>query len=189
MVPALVGANDLDIAHSPARTKEALFALFGPLAWQARMLYDPNEAASLESLIQAVMADRAMAEPSRHVAEAMTHAGQPAYFFRFSYVAEAWRSQVPGATHGSEIAHAFDAPGLILEQPSPADLVMAQLMSRYWVSFVQTGNPNGDDRPTWPPYDPETRNVFTFSNTGVTSGEDPIRARLDLWQTVWEDGR
>jgi para-nitrobenzyl esterase len=27
--------------------------------------------------------------------------------------------------------------------------------------------------------------VINFTNTGVTVGPDPLRARLDLWQKVW----
>ena len=42
MVPVIVGANDADLAASPAQTKEALFAQFGVLASQARALYDPT---------------------------------------------------------------------------------------------------------------------------------------------------
>lgn len=41
-VPVIVGANDADLAASPARTREGLFAAFGPLAPQARKLYDPK---------------------------------------------------------------------------------------------------------------------------------------------------
>jgi para-nitrobenzyl esterase len=61
-------------------------------------------------------------------------------------------------------------------------------MSGYWVQFVKTGNPNGGGRPNWPPYDPGRRNVLNFTNTGVRFGADPLRARLDLWNAVWERG-
>ena len=46
----------------------------GPFASQARALYDPKGDATLEALIQAVIAGRAMAEPSRNLAELMSRA-------------------------------------------------------------------------------------------------------------------
>ena len=54
-----------------------------------------------------------------------------------------------------------------------------------WVAFVT----NRDDRPEWPRYDLVMRNVLDFTNTGVTFAANPLRARLDLWQSVWEQGR
>jgi para-nitrobenzyl esterase len=162
MVPLITGANDA----SSAQNKDELFALFGPLASQGRSLYDPKGDASLEQLIQTIIADRTMIEPSRNLADLMTKAGQPAYFYRFSYVPEAQRGKVPGATHGSEILFAFDgvAAGL-KDKASVADLAMGKTMSGYWVAFVKTGDPNGDDRPEWPRYDPVTCNVLDFTNT------------------------
>jgi para-nitrobenzyl esterase len=38
-------------------------------------------------------------------------------------------------------------------------------------------------------YDPAMRNVLDFTNGGVTFGADPLRARLDLWQSVWKQRR
>jgi len=187
MVPVLVGANDADLAGSPAQTKNALFALFGPLAPQARALYDPKGEASLEDLIQTIMADRSMVEPSRNLAELVTKAGQPAYFYRFSYVPEVQRGKVPGATHAAEILFAFDGVSVALkDKATKADVAMGQTMSGYWVAFVKTGDPNGGGRPEWPRYDPSGRDVLNFANTGVTFGADPLKARLDLWRAVWE---
>jgi para-nitrobenzyl esterase len=69
------------------------------------------------------------------------------------------------------------------------DLAMEKTMSGYWIAFVKTGDPNGGDCPKWPRYYTATRNVMNFVNTGVTFGADPLRARLDLWRTVWKQGR
>jgi para-nitrobenzyl esterase len=189
MVPVISGANDYDLAISMAQTKEALFAQFGPLAAHARALYDPRGDASLKELIQAIIADRVMVEPSRHLAEMMAKSGQPAYFYRFSYVPEPQRGKVPGATHASEILFAFDAASAVLKETATnGDVDMARTMSGYWAGFVKTGNPNGEGRPEWPRYDPNARGVLNFTNTGVTAGPDPLKERLDLWQAVWERG-
>jgi carboxylesterase type B len=57
-----------------------------------------------------VYADRTMIEPTRHLAAVMAGAAQPAYYYRFSYVDEAYRGQLPGAIHGLEIPYAYDMP-------------------------------------------------------------------------------
>jgi para-nitrobenzyl esterase len=190
LAPVVVGANDHDLAASPAQTKDALFAPFGPLASQARKLYDPNGNVSFKDLTQAIVADETMVEPSRHLAERMTKAGQPAYFYRFSYVPEAWREKTRGASHGAEVPFAFDrVSALMNDKASEADLAMARTMSGYWVDFVKAGDPNGGGRPAWPRYDPARGDVLKLTNAGVAFGPDPLKARLDLWRAVWEQGR
>jgi len=181
MVPVIVGANDADLGASTAKTKDELFALFGPLASQARALYDPKRDASLKELIQAIIADRTMVEPSRNLAELTTKSGQPAYFYRFSYVPEAQREKVSGAAHGSEIVFAVDAVAPVLKEKAGAvDVGIGHTMSGYWAAFVKTGDPNGGGRPEWPRYDSTARSVLNFTNSGVTFGPDPLKARLDL---------
>jgi para-nitrobenzyl esterase len=186
-VPIIVGANNADLAASPAHTKDALFAQFGALAPQARALYDPSGNSSLSDLIQAVIADQAMVEPSRHLAQCFTQAGCPAYFYRFSYVLQAHRDKVPGALHAAEIPYAFDAIARLTKgAASKSDLDMADAMSAYWVDFIKTGDPNAPGRPQWKPFDPATSEVLNFTNNGITFGTDPLKERLDLWRSVWE---
>jgi para-nitrobenzyl esterase len=185
-VSVLVGANDYDLAVSPAQTKEALFARFGPLSSQAQRLYDPKGTLPLKDLVQAVAADYAMVEPSRNIAELVTRHGQPAYFYRFSYVPESLRKKVPGTLHAAEILFAFDYAGPFLkEAATPADAAMAKSTSGYWVDFVKSGNPNGGGRIEWPRYDPNEENVLNFTNAGIVFGPDPIKERLDLCKQVW----
>jgi para-nitrobenzyl esterase len=190
MVAVIIGANDADLAASPARTKDELFALFGPLGSQARALYDPKGEASLKALIEAVIADRAMVEPSRNLAELMAEAGEPVYYYRFSFVPQVLHGEVPGATHGSEIPFAFGAVASAWkDKTTAADVAMARMVSGYWAAFVITGDPNGAGRPEWRRYDPRSPGVLNFTNMGVTFGADPLQARLDLWKAVWEQGR
>jgi hypothetical protein len=54
----------------------------------------------------------------------MAKVGQPAYFYRFSWVLEAQRRRLPGATRGWEIAYA-SISFVLKEKTSPPDLVMA----------------------------------------------------------------
>ena len=66
---------------------------------------------------------------------------------------------------------------------------MGETMSAYWTAFARTGDPNGAERPAWPRYDPAAGQVLNFTNDGVVVGADPLQARLDLWQAVWDGAR
>jgi len=189
-VPMIVGANDRDLAVTPAQTKDALFARLGPRAVEARALYDPTGKASFDDVRQAVCADFGMIEPSRILAEWMADAGQRAYFYRFAYVPDAWRKTMPGAVHAGELIFVFDCvPLLVGEKTTAADLAMARMVSGYWVDFIKQGDPNGGARPEWNPYDPSTRDVMSFTTAGAAHGSDPLKTRLDLWREVWDPGR
>ncbi|MGC4015689.1 MAG: carboxylesterase family protein [Luteolibacter sp.] len=185
MIPVLCGGNDYDLSITPAATKDALFSQFGVLSPQARELYDPEGAVALPDLRQAVMADLVMLEPPRYLAQAMTRAGQPAYLYRFSYVPQALRSTMRGATHASEILFAWDCVGAALNGKATAeDEAMAKTTSGYWVSFVKTGDPNGGGRPNWPRHDPASPDVMNFTLSGPSFAPDPLKARLDLCEKI-----
>jgi len=186
MVPVLVGANDRDFGIGMAETKDDLFALFGVYNSEARTLYDPTGAEELDELKQQVLADRTLVEPSRHLADEMVRAGQPTWWYRFSYVAEVLRGKWKGTLHGFEIPYTFGIPAAYVgDKVTDADKVMGAVASAYWVSFAKTGDPNGSDRPQWPRYDPARDKVINFTNQGPMVGPDPLKARLDLWQKVW----
>jgi para-nitrobenzyl esterase len=196
MVPVIVGANSEELGISPVLanqtffTKEAVFAQFGLLAHQARLLYDPNGSISFKELVQRVESDGLMVEPSRHLAEEMAHAGQRAYFYRFSYVPPSLRGLFTGAPHGKDVFFVFDVQSLFQkEKTAESDTEMGKTVSGYWVNFVKTGDPNGSGLVNWPRYDPAAEAVLNFSNEGVTVGPDPLRQRLDLWRKVREGER
>ena len=189
MVPVIVGANNRDLGIGVADTKDALFALFGTHAAEARSLYDREGNETLEELKQQVLADRTLVEPSRHLADEMVRAGQPAWWYRFSYVAESLRGDWKGTLHGFEIPYAFAIPAAhVGDEVSDADKAMAALTSAYWVAFARALDPNGDGRSEWPRHDPALDRVINFTDAGIVVGPDPLKARLDLWQSVWSGG-
>ncbi|MET0591606.1 MAG: carboxylesterase family protein [Polyangiaceae bacterium] len=185
-VPVLTGANDADLAASPAVTKEELFASFRKLSPRALTLYDPDGSASLADLRPSVMADWGVVEPSRHLAELVTEWGFPAYFYRFSYVPEFERQEVRGALQGAEVPYVFDAVAPTMRgKETPADVAMGKTMSSCWAAFVESGNPNGGGCPEWLPYDTKSRTVMRFANKEASYGPDPLKERLDLWRFYW----
>ncbi|HUB46369.1 MAG TPA: carboxylesterase family protein [Acetobacteraceae bacterium] len=187
-VPIIIGANDRDLALGMANSKEALFAMFGPHADEARKVYDPNGDVPLSELQQQVFADRIFLEPTRHFANETVWAGQPTWWYRFSYVAGSARQKMKGAMHGMEIPYILDSPGALVGNKAVTtdDKAMAAAASGYWAAFAMTGDPNGAGRPEWPRHDPSVDRVIDFTNKGVVVGPDPVKQRIDLWQEVWD---
>jgi len=189
-VPIIVGANDRDLGIGSANSKDEVFLLFGPHADEGRQLYDPRGEETLEELKQQVFADKTLVEPARHLADEAARAGQPVWHYRFSYVAQSQRAVLAGTPHGFEIPYTFDIPAVLVgDKVTASDRAMGDIASAYWVSFAKTGDPNGEGRPLWPRHEPAANSVINFTNEGVMVGPDPLRARLDLWQKVFEGDR
>ena len=191
MVPTIIGANDRDLPVGFAKSKEDLFAPFGPNATAARTIYDPLGDQTLDELKQQVFADAVMVEPVRHFVNEMVRAGQPVWLYRFAYVSEAQRGLNMGTLHGLEIPFVMNVPSALVgpDKVTPTDEAMAALTSAYWVYFGLTGDPNGGRLPNWPRYDPAVDRIIHFTNSGIIVGTDPLRPRLDLWRKVRSEGR
>jgi para-nitrobenzyl esterase len=184
-VPVMAGATNQDIGFSFARTVEDVFAPFGPAAAKARAAYDPKDAGDVRALGAMVASDRSMVEPARFVVRAMRAAGQPAYEFRFSYVAESMRKAWPGAPHATEIPFVFNTvKARYGADLTPADSATGEAALAYWVAFAKTGTPKVEGRPTWPLHDAATDGILDFTNSGVVAGPDPWKARLDLVEAL-----
>ncbi len=184
-VPLMIGANSADIGFGRAPTKDALFARFGADAAKAKAAYDPNGTAGLMQLNMAVAADQMMIEPARFMAQTIAATGEPAFVYRFSYVAESLRKQLPGALHATEIPYVFDTVAARYgEKLTGADEATARAANAYWVNFGKTGNPNGKGLPEWPAYSPATDELMNFTNAGPVGEPDPWKARLDLTEKL-----
>ena len=100
---------------------------------EARKLYDPNGDQTLDELKQQVFADKTMTEPARYLADMVARGGQPVWLYRFSYVAEALRSNPAwkGTLHGFEIPYTFDLPAAVVkDKVTAADKTMARAGER-----------------------------------------------------------
>jgi para-nitrobenzyl esterase len=181
-VPIIVGANSLDLGIGPAGSKDDLWSTFGPLADEARALYDPDGTAELAAIAQPVLGQRTLIEPARHMADVLAGLGRPVWHYRFSYVWESQRDRMAGTLHGYEIPFVMGIPEALVgpEATTDADRKMATLASAYWAAFARTLDPNGEGRPEWPQHDPSSGDVFNFTAEGVGMMPDPIGAKLDL---------
>jgi para-nitrobenzyl esterase len=179
-VPMMIGATSADIGFVAAKSKEEIFAGFGANAAKARAIYDPAGDGSFFDVALKVGGDRFMIEPARYVAGRVAEAGQPAYHYRFSYVAESARTGSKGAAHASEIPYFLDTVATKYGPATTAgDRVIARTISAYIVNFVKTGDPNGPGLAAWPRF--RGGEVMDFAPDGAArSGNDPWSDRLDL---------
>jgi len=186
-VPVMIGANSADIGFPRGRTIDEILAPFGADRDKARAAYDPSGSAQPIQLGIAIAADQMMVEPARYFAGVIAGLGQPAYEYRFSYVAESMRKQWPGAPHATEIPFVFDTVAArYTKDLADADRAIARAANEYWVNFAKTGNPNGKGLPNWPAYSPKTDELMDFSLAGPVAKPDPWKARLELIERLAE---
>jgi len=189
-VPVIAGANDADIGFSFARTMDDIFKPFGDQAAKAREVYDPAKTDKLREVGTLVAMDRMMVEPARFIVRTVAAAGQPAYHYRFSYVAESMRTQWPGAPHATEIPYVFDTvEARYGKDLTPADKAAAVAANAYWVAFAKTGDPNGAGRPAWPVCKGACDVLLDFTKDGPKAGPDPWTSRLDLTAAAADKAR
>jgi para-nitrobenzyl esterase len=92
-VAFMIGANSADIGFAFARTVDDLFAPFGPNKDKALAAYNATSSTPVGQVAPIFGADQMMVEPARFAARTLAAIGEPAYEYRFSYVAESLRSK------------------------------------------------------------------------------------------------
>jgi para-nitrobenzyl esterase len=184
-VAFMAGANSADIGFSFAKTMDQVFAPFGDNRAQAQAVYNPDSSTIVSAIGRLVAMDRMMIEPARFAVRQMAAAGERAYEFRFSYVAESMRSQWKGAPHASEIPFVFATVAARYgDKLAPADQALSDAANAYWSAFAKTGDPNGEGRPAWPAYVPTADALLDFTEHGPVARPDPWKARLDLTEAA-----
>jgi para-nitrobenzyl esterase len=139
----------------------------------------PND--SMRDLVIAIATDHAMRIPSLVIADrkAAQHAA-PVFVYLFT-----WETPVLGgrlkSPHALEIPFVFDnvqAPGLTGDLPTR--FALADKMSRAWLAFAKTGNPNCESIPEWPRYSSGQRPTMIFDNECRVEN-DPYRGEREAW--------
>lgn len=70
-----------------------------------------------------------------------------------------------GAFHSSEHMYIFQTFLRSWRPYTGADFDLSRAMCTYWTNFVKTGDPNGDDLPTWRAYGTERAECMRFDRT------------------------
>ena len=190
-VPLIIGSNSAEVPAGfvDATSKEELLSLFGSLRDEASAAYDPDDPTAFAEMLTMVNTDKVWAEPARFTARAFVAEGAPAYVYLFSYVSPSMQERMPyGAAHASEIPYVFDTLGdRDGATVPPEDQEVARMMNTYWANFAKTGDPNGQELPEWPAYDPQTNEILEIQPDGTPVGKpDPKKARLDVMEKAVE---
>jgi para-nitrobenzyl esterase len=89
-----------------------------------------------------------------------------------------------GASHFAELWYVFDH---LNQEPwhwSTADRTVADEISRYWVNFAKTGDPNGPGLPRWPAFTNTESNVEYFADPITIGGVANINS-LSVFDAVY----
>jgi para-nitrobenzyl esterase len=188
-VPVIVGATTGDLGFSDARTLAEILAPFGKNAAHAEKAFDVKTSEPATQVAQEVATVETMIEPARFVAQRVSTCGEPAYEYRFSYVADPMRSSFHAAPHASEVPYVF---GTLRESHftnfgkglTPEAYRLSSQMNDYWVNFAKTGDPNGPGLPHWRAFTTKRDELMNFTETGPKGEVDPWAARLDLVERI-----
>jgi len=187
-MPVLVGSTSADLGFSSAESKDALFAPFGAMEQQARQAYDPDGNAPLDVVRDLVAMDQTMSEPPRFMSKQVSAQGLPAYFYRFSYVAESMRAEwTTGTPHATELPFVLNTVQTRYgDALTEADRKTAEAANQYWTNFAKTGNPNAPGLPEWPSYTASNDSVLDFTLDGPrVMSPDSWKARLDAIESLY----
>lgn len=98
------------------------------------------------------------------------------------------RSPRGGASHVAEMPfiYGYDFGGR--DRMTPTERHMEQIMSRYWINFTKTGDPNADFLPYWTEYEQGKPTVMIMRD-GFTLGPMPNQAGMDFFEEFFRSRR
>jgi para-nitrobenzyl esterase len=111
-------------------------------------------------------------------------AGDKAYLYYFSRVPPRPDAKTYGAYHAAEIIYVFNNLDKATWSSGPTDRSLAGAMSNYWVRFAANGDPNGNDQPTWPAYDPEKQPCLEFGDK-IAESDGMLRAQCEFFDDYY----
>jgi para-nitrobenzyl esterase len=95
------------------------------------------------------------------------------------------------APHGGELAYVFDwanSPSSTGTSWRDEDRKLASEISRYWVNFVKTGDPNAKDLPVWPAYKPGKDTVLIIKDQ-ISVAAEPHKGALEFFDQFYDHER
>ena len=135
-----------------------------------------------------VFRDVAFGWPSWAWATLQTRTGKrPVYFYYFDQLSENTIMRgTRGATHVAEMPfiYGFNFGGKM----SDIDSHMSQIMERYWINFVKTGNPNGHALPYWTVFNSESPSVM-YMKDGFYLSPVPNLGQTDVLESYFSKMR
>jgi para-nitrobenzyl esterase len=181
-VPVMVGFTADDIGTNggglggpaPQATLEAWKAdaekAWGAQAQAFLALYPAASDADVAAARKAAGRDRTRVTMDRWAAS-QVKSSRTVYTYYFDRVTPWPEHPEFGAHHTSEVPYAFGTIGRGKRAWEPIDRTVSDRMSRYFVNFAKTGNPNGAGLPQWPAWAPS---AHTTMRLGEQPGPMPV---------------
>ncbi len=134
---------------------ERVRRMAGEWAGEALRLFPADAGTTPREALSAMVTAFEFAAPCRFLARRVSERRARAYLYRFSRIPPTQQGKELCSCHGSEIPYVFGRldPG---EGYGDADLELSSAIMDYWVGFARRGDPNGEGRPPWPAYSPQT---------------------------------
>lgn len=186
-VPVIAGTNtdegtiflNLLPFNTPETYRAAMQEGFGDHATAILELYPVADDGSLSAAKNQLITDTWFALHTRNMLSGMAKVPSKAWQYHFSRRAP----QSPlGAYHGMEIGYAF---GNLRPDASAEDLDLSEAMTRYWVQFATSGDPNVDGLPAWPTYESETDQHLELGDE-IKVGAGYRKNALDVLNAIWD---
>jgi para-nitrobenzyl esterase len=193
-VPLLLGSNSDEGSNFPTMKTLASFRedarqTLGSFADEFLRVYQANDDRQASQASALAVRDMRISWPNLQWAKAQARSGQSKVFFYYFWHAPPAPPQEHyvenlgkdlGSYHGAELAYVF---GNFVPREwawTETDRDFARIVSRYWVNFAATGDPNGPGLPEWPVFDPETDSVLYFDKT-IARGPIPNQNYYAFW--------
>ncbi len=110
--------------------------------------------------------------------------GSKVFIYRFKkLVPENEEGSKYSAFHTGEVPYAYNNLKFVNRPFTNTDHALAKTMSKYWINFIKTGNPNGDQLPLWQSYTKEGKHIIIFDDE-TKSGKIEDGDALEFLQSV-----
>ena len=109
----------------------------------------------------------------------------PVFGYRFDHPQDDATGRRFGSFHTSEVPYVFGTVATAIAQPRAVDRTLETLMGRYWINFVQRGDPNGPGLPAWPTVSGDRIMMFADRSRAAAPMD---RTLLDRYRTFARGG-
>ncbi len=195
-VPVIVGFNaDEGTSLTGNRYPETVAAYeaqirnqYGDRADAVLAAYPAKTDDEVRAAFMALYRDRAFGWNMRSWARMMDTVPSDAYLYYFTHAPSRPDKENWGAYHAAEIMYAFRNLHVASYPNLQEDYRVSDRISKYWINFAKTGNPNGEGLPEWPAYDSESEPYMEFAD-GKGLGNHLLKDRLDVLGVGFEARR
>lgn len=173
-VPMLIGSNANegagDASGHMVKTVEAyksyLQRNFGPLTARAAAAFSATQDSEVQQALADLYSQAQYGYGVREMLLYYTRYEPKVFRYRFSL---GRNDSSTRPSHGAELQYPFENLSALQRGSSrpfsETDVLVSRRMAAAWVNFIKTGNPNGDDFPSWPEYRNGNERYMDFGRT------------------------